>query len=181
MRNLGLWLGPLVGLGLARCAASSTAVTDGAVTDGGWTESNSDSSGSGSASSSGATSDSSSPGNSGGGSGSSSSGGAGSSSAASSGATSGQDGGSCVSNSDCPKGRLCGYLQSAGCSATGQCIPSPIGPMCGAIAPGCACDGSMVLLGCNGFPADYVSKPFRHSGICMGPGPIVIRDSGPDA
>jgi hypothetical protein len=54
----------------------------------------------------------------------------------------------------------------------------PSGPMCGAIALGCACDGTPVELGCNGYPSGYQSKPFLHSGICMGPGPVVIPDSG---
>ncbi len=37
---------------------------------------------------------------------------------------------------------------------------------CLAYIVGCACDGSMINLACNGLPDGYEPKPFLHAGAC---------------
>jgi hypothetical protein len=71
---------------------------------------------------------------------------------------------SCVTNADCGSG-LCGYKKVDTCLAKGQCFPAP-GPICGAYAPGCACDGTEINLACNGLPDGYLPKPWVHDGTC---------------
>jgi hypothetical protein len=107
--------------------------------------------------------------------GSASSGGADSGSVSSGGGGSGVSGGSgsCVADADCPNKGVCGYLESATCSATGKCFPNP-GAVCLAYSPGCACDGTEITIACTGLPPGYSSKPLRHSGACstcIGPPP----------
>ena len=76
----------------------------------------------------------------------------------------------CASDVDCPSGRICGFLESAGCAGTGQCFPAPTGPRCAiASAVGCGCNGTDVSIdpSCySGLPAGYVKKPVLHQGIC---------------
>jgi hypothetical protein len=76
----------------------------------------------------------------------------------------GGDAGTCTTNADCGGG-LCGFLQSAGCSAVGACFAMP-GAICNAIVLGCACDGTSVNVACNGLPGGYTPKPFAHAGAC---------------
>jgi len=77
----------------------------------------------------------------------------------------GGDAGPCTTDADCGSGRLCGFLESAGCSATGTCFPAP-GVVCNAIVLACACDGTNINVACNGLPSGYAPKPFAHSGVC---------------
>lgn len=76
----------------------------------------------------------------------------------------------CASSADCASGRLCGFLESAGCSATGQCYPAPSGPRCAiASTVGCGCNGSDVSIdpSCSsGLPTGYQTKPVLHEGAC---------------
>jgi hypothetical protein len=78
--------------------------------------------------------------------------------------------GACTSDADCPNGGLCGFLESAGCAATGQCFPGPIGPRCAiASSIGCGCNGSEVSIdpSCySGLPSGYQSHPVLHAGAC---------------
>jgi hypothetical protein len=169
----------------ASCGASATLLRE---TDAGGDESSVGPSGSGSTATSGSNggngaSGSSTPasgsisasGSSNGGGSGSAPGGTGASGSASSGAGGpGADAGmgSCVHDSDCPRGGLCGYPEKAACSAMGQCFqvpPNPFGPgpVCQAIAPGCACDGTLTNLTCNGLPSGYAPKPLRYAGSCM--------------
>jgi hypothetical protein len=82
--------------------------------------------------------------------------------------------GACTSSADCPDGALCGFLESAGCAATGQCFPAPGGPRCGlASSVGCGCNGSEVSIdpSCSsGLPAGYQTKQVLHEGACMDAG-----------
>jgi len=70
--------------------------------------------------------------------------------------------GSCVHDSDCPGGEYCGYPISATCSAAGQCLPTPKGPVCQSVALGCGCDGTAVAVPCYGL----AKAPVRHLGAC---------------
>lgn len=90
-------------------------------------------------------------------------GGASAGGATASGGTTGTD--ACVEKTDCGGGRLCGFPTADQCSAKGTCFPAP-GAICNAILPGCACDGSIVNLACNGLPSGYAPKPTLHSGAC---------------
>jgi hypothetical protein len=72
----------------------------------------------------------------------------------------------CTHNTDCGGGRICGFPIADACAAKGSCFPAP-GAICGAILPGCACDGSVVnLASCAGLPSGYAAKPTLHSGSC---------------
>ncbi len=74
-------------------------------------------------------------------------------------------GGTCASSSDCPKGMMCGFLESEGCSAkVGQCFST--GPVCNSFSPGCACDGQTINIACTGLPSGYSTAPLAHSGGC---------------
>jgi hypothetical protein len=77
---------------------------------------------------------------------------------------------SCKSDADCPTGRLCGFATVAACAATGVCwVAEPVA--CNAAAPGCACDGSVVNIVCNGLPSGYAPAPLLHTGACVDSGP----------
>jgi hypothetical protein len=171
------------GTGMSGAAASGSAETSGTAsgamgsgataTSGSPTSSSGSSSGSGTAAGSGA------------GSGSSPSSGSGASSGAgSSGSTAADGGKACTTGADCADpqfadvGFLCGFPEADGCAAKGTCFQEPGGPMCTAIFPGCACDGSEVNLTCNGLPSGYAPAPLLHSGVCFGPGPVVLPDAG---
>ncbi len=71
----------------------------------------------------------------------------------------------CTVNSDCPDHEICGFPTADACAAKGSCFPAP-GVECNAIVLGCACDGGMVNLACNGLPGGYAPKPVLHSGAC---------------
>ncbi len=71
----------------------------------------------------------------------------------------------CTSDSDCPTGDGCAYLESEACSAKGTCV-SEAQAMCEAFSPGCACDGTTINVACTPYPAGYVSKPLAHTGEC---------------
>src|SRR5258708_9349860 len=160
----------------ASCGAAATLLRE---TDGGGDESSPGPSGSGSTAVSGSNSGNGSSGSASSGSsstpasgsinasGSSTGGGSGSASSGAGGPGADAGMGSCVHDSDCPGGGLCGYLEKASCTATGQCFPPPKGPQCNAILPGCACDGTFVNLGCNGLPGGYAPKPLRYAGSCL--------------
>lgn len=80
-------------------------------------------------------------------------------------------GASCTTNSDCGAGKMCAFEVAAACGASGACVaaPAPNTPECAAYSAGCACDGSVVNLACNGYPAGYASRPIRHTGNCQTP------------
>jgi hypothetical protein len=69
--------------------------------------------------------------------------------------------------SPCPSGYVCGFLESAGCSAIGICVP--LGADCD-IATGdfCSCAGTSIftMCGTNGLPEGYQTAPFAHAGAC---------------
>jgi hypothetical protein len=166
----------VLGFGLAGCSGTAYLASD----DGGSGSASSGGASSGSASSGTASSGS---GGSGvatsgvGGSGGATSGGGASGVATSGGASgssssSGVGSRSCVSDADCPNNDLCGYLEAAGCAATGVCFASP-GAVCLAFSPGCACDGSQINVACTGLPSGYYSKPLEHTGECTS-----VTDSG---
>jgi hypothetical protein len=77
----------------------------------------------------------------------------------------GGSGSSCTSNAECGAGFACAYKTADACSAVGTCVTvSPV--VCNAFEAGCACDGSLVNLTCNGFPSGYASAPVAHTGEC---------------
>jgi hypothetical protein len=83
----------------------------------------------------------------------------------------GSDSGStgCTTNADCPSGEVCGFPGADTCSAVGSCVnPGP--PCATPPLPGCACDGTELALGCNGFPNGYAPKPLLHTGACTDSG-----------
>jgi hypothetical protein len=90
--------------------------------------------------------------------------------------------GGCTSNGDCPNGGLCGFLESAGCAASGQCFPAPTGPRCAlASTVGCGCNGSDVSIdpSCSsGLPSGYQTKPVLHEGACADAGGACVSQRG---
>jgi hypothetical protein len=94
------------------------------------------------------------------------------------------DAGVCTTSSDCPSGQICGFLEAAGCAATGHCFPGPTGARCGiASSIGCGCNGSEVSIdpSCySGLPSGYQTKPVLHEGACTdGGGACVSTRGGP--
>ena len=73
--------------------------------------------------------------------------------------------GTCTTNADCASGNVCAFPQAAGCAATGACFPG-VAAVCNVIEPACACDGTDIILGCNGLPGGHAAKPFAHTGAC---------------
>jgi hypothetical protein len=71
----------------------------------------------------------------------------------------------CTASADCPSDQVCGFPESAGCSAQGACFAMQE-VTCQAIALACACDGTEINVACNGLPSGYASKPYAHSGAC---------------
>ena len=90
--------------------------------------------------------------------------------------------GVCTSNADCPNGGVCGFLESAGCAANGQCFPAPNGPRCAlASTVGCGCNGSDVSIdpSCySGLPTGYQTKPVLHEGACTDAGGGCVSQRG---
>ena len=84
--------------------------------------------------------------------------------------------GVCATSGDCAIGELCGFLESAGCAATGQCFHA--GAYCAlASIVACGCNGAAVNGGpsCTaGLPGGYLSNPVLHQGPCS-------ADAGGDA
>ncbi|MGH7270573.1 MAG: hypothetical protein ACREJ3_09095, partial [Polyangiaceae bacterium] len=80
--------------------------------------------------------------------------------------------GSCTAANGCPSGYTCAFLESAGCSAAGQCVLAPGGVRCQiASAIGCGCSGNPVAIGpscATGYPTGYASEPVLHPGPCAG-------------
>lgn len=77
--------------------------------------------------------------------------------------------GTCTTDTDCPNGKICGFLEADGCAATGQCFPAP-GARCAlASAIGCGCHGNAVPVdpSCvSGLPSGYQPQPVLHEGAC---------------
>jgi hypothetical protein len=75
------------------------------------------------------------------------------------------DGDACAGG--CPSEYVCGFLQSAGCSAIGTCVL--VGAICD-ISTGyfCACDGRSIVTVCgnNGLPQGYQTASYAHAGAC---------------
>jgi hypothetical protein len=71
----------------------------------------------------------------------------------------------CATSQECPTGYECGFPQAEACTAKGTCFASS-GVVCQAYSPGCACDGTIVNVVCNGLPGGYETKPLRHTGLC---------------
>jgi hypothetical protein len=71
----------------------------------------------------------------------------------------------CTTSAQCGKG-ICGFAQSAGCAAQGQCFPMP-GAMCNGYSPGCSCSGDTINVMCTGLPDGYTTEPFAHVGSCV--------------
>jgi hypothetical protein len=168
--------------GSAETSGNASGTASGAVGSGATATSGSPTSSSGSSGGSGTAAGS------GAGSGSSPSSGSGASSGAGSSGSTAADGGKpCTTSADCADpqfadvGFLCGFPEADGCAAKGTCFQEPGGPMCAAFLPGCACDGSEVNLTCNGLPSGYAPAPLLHSGVCFGPGPVVLPDAGSGA
>ena len=86
----------------------------------------------------------------------------------------------CSIDSDCASNEVCGFLESAACSAKGQCFPAP-GPICASFLAGCACDGSEINIACTGLPNGYASKPLLHTGVCVDASPPVDAGGEPCA
>jgi hypothetical protein len=90
--------------------------------------------------------------------------------------------GVCTSSADCSNSGICGFLESAGCAATGQCFPASSGPRCGiASSVGCGCNGSDVSIdpSCySGLPTGYQTKPVLHEGACADAGGACISQRG---
>jgi hypothetical protein len=91
--------------------------------------------------------------------------------------------GVCTSNADCLTGEICGFLESLGCSATGQCFPAPGGARCAIASPlGCGCNGTDVSIdpGCvSGLPSGYQLHPVLHEGVCAADaGGACVSDRG---
>jgi len=88
-------------------------------------------------------------------------------------ASSGGDGGPCTTSAQCGPGGACGFAESAGCAALGQCFQ--VGPVCKGFSPGCSCQGQTINAVCNGLPNGYARAPLMHLGACeaidAGPGP----------
>ena len=74
------------------------------------------------------------------------------------------DGGHCTTNADCGPDGVCGFAESSGCSALGQCFPG--GPVCNLFSPGCACSGDTINIACTGLPNGYATAPLAHPGAC---------------
>jgi hypothetical protein len=77
--------------------------------------------------------------------------------------------GACTRDADCGADQICGFPQSDGCSAAGQCFPAPEA-VCETFSPGCACDGTLINLVCNGLSEGFARKPLDHTGECTDTG-----------
>ncbi len=90
--------------------------------------------------------------------------------------------GVCTSDADCSNGGICGFLESDGCAATGQCFPAPGGPRCAiASAAGCGCSGADVSIdpSCvSGLPTGYNPTPILHAGTCTDAGGACVSQRG---
>jgi hypothetical protein len=67
---------------------------------------------------------------------------------------------------ECPSGWMCGFSEDAGCIATvGLCFPPSARTTCSLtnhVETGCACDGTVITIGCSSpLPDGYSSKPLR--------------------
>jgi hypothetical protein len=83
----------------------------------------------------------------------------------------------CAIDTDCPKGDLCGFLETQGCAAKGTCFPPP-GPTILPYAAGCACDGTEVNIAVStGLPSGYAPKPLLHAGACADAGGSCTTDA----
>ncbi|MGA3119648.1 MAG: hypothetical protein ABSF69_02665 [Polyangiaceae bacterium] len=74
----------------------------------------------------------------------------------------------CTTDADCDATQACGFPQSEGCAAQGQCVTKSL-VVCTAIAFGCACDGTEINIACNDLPGGYETQPLAHSGPCTSP------------
>jgi len=89
----------------------------------------------------------------------------------------------CAVDTDCPSDDVCGFLDTAGCGAVGQCFPAMTGTYnCPADFGGCACDGTDVPTGCDtGLPQGYSRKPLQHTGMCADASSSADAGSSADA
>jgi hypothetical protein len=71
----------------------------------------------------------------------------------------------CVRDADCGPEGLCAFAISAGCGAKGRCTPRR--PFCKRVAPGCACSGVTIQIGCDGRPSGDAPEPLAHEGQCV--------------
>lgn len=55
----------------------------------------------------------------------------------------------CQSDADCSAGQYCVYPVADGCAAKGVCQAPPSGAVCRSLQDYCACDGSLVSVGCG--------------------------------
>ncbi|MGO9834898.1 MAG: hypothetical protein ACLP1X_11830 [Polyangiaceae bacterium] len=76
----------------------------------------------------------------------------------------GRDSGTCMTNTDCSGGYLCGFDEGKGCPEPGTCFPPP-DAMCAAVELHCACDGTSINLVCNGLPGGYTLKPIPFTDV----------------
>jgi hypothetical protein len=79
----------------------------------------------------------------------------------------------CETDSDCGSGQSCVYPTSDGCSAKGKCEDAPSGSNCSLVQQFCACDGSVVSVGC-GMSGASVPVQSAHAGSC----PHGMKDAG---
>jgi hypothetical protein len=79
----------------------------------------------------------------------------------------------CQHDSDCGSGQSCVYPTSDGCAAKGMCEDAPSGTNCNLVQQFCACDGSMVSVGC-GMSGASVPVQSTHAGSC----PHGMKDAG---
>jgi hypothetical protein len=88
----------------------------------------------------------------------------------------------CMTDGDCPTEEICGFLESAGCAATGQCFAAP-GARCAIPSSvGCGCNAMEVSIdpSCySGLPDGYQLHPVRHEGACAADaGDVCVSDLG---
>jgi hypothetical protein len=91
--------------------------------------------------------------------------------------------GVCTASTDCASAEICGFLESARCTATGQCFPAAGGPRCAiASSVGCGCNGMDVSIdpSCySGLPSGYQLRPVLHEGTCAADaGGACVSDRG---
>jgi len=87
------------------------------------------------------------------------------------GQASGDGGRLCSGDAECGPEQICAYLESAGCTAHGQCVPRSNSTMC-ILTRSCDCDGGTIdyNVACSPGMSGYVSTPILHMGACASDG-----------